>query len=90
MGSIQEGDKVFARLLSIDSAGHLDLMCRTQDCTSNFVSYSSRKMCLVDNGKDIVSAFNSVCNKTRVLYDKDVVLRIRDNSSLVLRDLNDR
>jgi len=65
-------------------------MCRTQNNASQLVFDDSRQMCLVDDGEHVIGSFNGVCDKTRVLDHKNVILRVRDYSGLVLGYLNNR
>lgn len=46
------------------------------------------KMRLVDNRKHVVAASNAVRDQARILEHEDMVLRIRNDSSLVLRYLH--
>lgn len=42
------------------------------------------EMRLVDNREYVIGAHDAICDETRVLDHKDVILRIRDDRGLVL------
>ena len=55
---------------------HLDLMGPAQSDACQSVFDDSRKVGLVHNGQDVISAFDGKGDETGILDDKNVVLRV--------------
>ena len=71
---IQGGDDVVLLLSTPNFAFHLDLMGPAQNDACQSVFDDSRKMGLVYDGQDIISAFDGKGDETGILDDKNVIL----------------
>jgi hypothetical protein len=69
------------------SGGHPDLKATTKDCPCDVVFNHMGKVSLINYCEHIVAACDSICNKARVLEHEDFVLRVRNDRSMILRDL---
>lgn len=81
---------VFFDFLSIGFTLHCNLVGPSKCRLGDLILYALRKMGLVDNRENVVSSLNSKTHKSSVLYHKYVILRIRYDCCLILRDLNHR
>jgi hypothetical protein len=68
--------------------GHPDFEATSENRARDVVLDQLRKMGLVDDREHVVAASDPIRDKARVFKHEDVILRIRNDRSLVLRHLH--
>ena len=102
---IQESDNVFLGLSRTNLTAHANLVCPSQRSVGDSIPNSVGQVSLIDHLQDIVGSLQSKRCEPSVLHivswsqitqdnliyldHKDLILRIRDDSSLVLGNLDD-
>jgi hypothetical protein len=87
--NLQQRYNIVPSLLSVDLAGHFDFMGPAQNTSCYTILDMSGQMRLIDDRENVISSFYGKSHETRVLDNENMVLRIGNNSGLVLRHLND-
>jgi hypothetical protein len=85
----QQRYNIVPSLSSVDLARHFNFMGPAQNASRYTVLDRSGQMRLIDDRENVISSFYGKSHETRVLDNENMVLRIGNNSGLVLRDLND-
>jgi len=85
---VEESRDDEALVVAIEPRVHRDFEHATKDGLGDSVLDDSRQMGLIDDCEYLEATVHGIGDETTILNDKDLVLGVRDDSSLVLRHLH--